>query len=285
MFDKYCVDNDKFKFKDFCTEEKDCKLKKTEGIKQMNANLDEIDELQQKLFAEKKEGIIFVFQAMDAAGKDGTIRHVLTCLSPQGVKECSFKKPSDKELAHDFLWRVHSQVPARGNIAIFNRSHYEDVLIGKVRSLYKNANFPDRIDLDKVIDNRYQDIVNFEEYLYHNGIRVVKFFLNVSKEEQADRFLDRLQEQEKNWKFNEEDVSERKYWDAYQEAFKDAIKNTATKHSPWYIIPADHKWYMRLVVSEIVLAVLKDIDPHYPKVSSVRKAEFAHYQEILEDEN
>ncbi|MBQ9327392.1 MAG: hypothetical protein IJ225_02500 [Solobacterium sp.] len=244
-------------------------------------NNKKIDALQQKLYAEKKEGVIFLFQAMDAAGKDGTIRAVLQCLSPHGVYEAAFKSPSSNELAHDYLWRVAAQVPAKGEIAIFNRSHYEDVLIGSVRELYKSQAHADRIDLNKVIANRYTDINNFEHYLWNNNVRVVKIFLNVSKDEQARRFLSRIEEPEKNWKFSESDWNERKYWDAYQQAFEDAINATATKEAPWYVVPADHKWYMRYVVSEIILSTLKDMDPKYPEVTEERLEVFQQLKEEI----
>ena len=252
--------------------------------KRMQENEKKLDELQQKLYAEKKEGLIIVFQAMDAAGKDGTITHVLQCLSPHGVYEAAFKSPSSTELAHDFLWRVVQQVPAKGEIAIFNRSHYEDVLIGKVKELYKSQAHADRIDTDKVIERRYTDIRNFEEYLYQNNIRIIKIFLNVSKEEQAKRFLSRIEEPEKNWKFSSSDVEERTYWDKYQKAFEDAVNATATLHCPWYVVPADHKWYMRYVVSEIILKTLKDMNPEYPVVSEERRQKFHSLKEQLEKE-
>ncbi len=252
--------------------------------KRMQENEKKLDELQQKLYAEKKEGLIIVFQAMDAAGKDGTITHVLQCLSPHGVCEAAFKSPSSTELAHDFLWRVVQQVPAKGEIAIFNRSHYEDVLIGKVKELYNSQAHADRIDTDKVIERRYTDIRNFEEYLYQNNIRIIKIFLNVSKEEQAKRFLSRIEEPEKNWKFSSSDVEERTYWDKYQKAFEDAVNATATLHCPWYVVPADHKWYMRYVVSEIILKTLKDMNPEYPVVSEERRQKFHSLKEQLEKE-
>ena len=252
--------------------------------KRMQENEKKLDELQQKLYAEKKEGLIIVFQAMDAAGKDGTITHVLQCLSPHGVYEAAFKSPSSTELAHDFLWRVVQQVPAKGEIAIFNRSHYEDVLIGKVKEFYKSQAHADRIDTDKVIERRYTDIRNFEEYLYQNNIRIIKIFLNVSKEEQAKRFLSRIEEPEKNWKFSSSDVEERTYWDKYQKAFEDAVNATATLHCPWYVVPADHKWYMRYVVSEIILKTLKDMNPEYPVVSEERRQKFHSLKEQLEKE-
>lgn len=285
MYNHYCYDGSKeFKIKKAKTD--DTKLCKSEekAKKLMAKNEKKLDELQQKLYADKKEGLIIVFQAMDAAGKDGTIAHVLQCLSPHGVYEAAFKAPSSDDLAHDFLYRIVKKVPAKGEIAIFNRSHYEDVLIGKVKKLYKTQANAKRIKLDKVIDNRYKDIRNFEEYLWHNNVRVVKIFLNVSKDEQARRFLARIEEPEKNWKFSASDVEERQYWDAYQKAFEDAINETSTKHCPWYVVPADNKWYMRYVVSEIILSVLKDMDPQYPEVTEERKANFGELKEQLEKE-
>ncbi len=285
MFKHYLYNGEeKFHIDKVSTNEtKLCKTKK-DAKKEIIKNEVNLDELQQKLYAEKKEGLIIVFQAMDAAGKDGTIAHVLQCLSPHGVYEAAFKSPSSTELAHDYLWRIAQKLPAKGEIAIFNRSHYEDVLIGKVKELYKIQPHADRIKTKNIIKNRYQEICNFEEYLYNNNIRIVKIFLNVSKKEQAKRFLDRIEEPEKNWKFSSSDVEERKYWDAYQEAFEDAINATATKHCPWYVVPADNKWYMRYVVSEIILHVLKDMDPKYPAVTKERKEKFEALKIALEKE-
>lgn len=281
-FKKYCYDGSRpFKISKSSTDETDLCTDRRDAESKMAENNALIDELQAKLYAEKKEGVIFLFQAMDAAGKDGTIRAVLSCLSPHGVHEAAFKAPSSDELAHDFLWRVASKVPAKGEIAIFNRSHYEDVLIGKVKELYRSQDNARRIDLDEVIEYRYEDIRNFEEYLYRNNVRTVKIFLNVSKDEQARRFLSRIEEPEKNWKFSGGDYEERAFWDAYQEAFESAINATSTEHSPWYVVPADHKWYMRYVVSEIILATLKDMDPRYPEVTADRLATFAKYKEEL----
>lgn len=285
MFSKYRYDGKKtFHINKVSTDETSLCDDKKEAKERMKKNEEELDALQQKLYAEKKEGLIIVFQAMDAAGKDGTIQHVLQCLSPHGVYEAAFKSPSSTELAHDYLWRIVQRVPAKGEIAIFNRSHYEDVLIGKVKSLYASQAQARRIDLDQVIPNRYEDIRNFEKYLYNNNIRVIKIFLHVSKDEQAKRFLSRIEEPEKNWKFSAGDVEEREYWDAYQEAFEDAINETATKHSPWYVVPADNKWYMRYVVSEIILNELRDMDPRYPVVTPERLAEFADWAEKLHAE-
>ena len=259
-------------------------LTKEKAIELMNKNLPQIDELQKKFYAEKKEGLIFLFQAMDAAGKDGTIQAVLSCLSPHGVKEYAFKAPNSTELAHDFLWRIHKNVPERGQIAIFNRSHYEDVLIGKVHKLYQTQNHADYLKKSEILKNRYEDICNFEKYLYNNSVRIVKIYLNVSKDEQAKRFLSRLNDPKKNWKFSPSDLKEREYWDEYQKAFTDAVNKTATEYCPWYVVPADHKWYMRYIVSQIILDTLKDINPKFPKVNDSMKEHFAEAKEQLEKE-
>ncbi len=274
----------KFALSKVSTDETSLVSERRDAEVKMQKNFEKIQELQNKLYAEKKEGVIFLFQAMDAAGKDGTIAAVLTCLSPHGVNEAAFKSPSSTELAHDFLWRVEQQVPMKGEIAIFNRSQYEEVLIYRVKKLWKMQAHADRIDPEKELDLRYEDISNYERYLWHNSIRTVKIFLNVSKKEQARRFLSRIEEPEKNWKFSGSDFEERKYWDDYQEAFEIAINKTASKEAPWYVVPADHKWYMRYIVSEIILETLKEMDPKYPKVTRERLEEFAGYKEALEKE-
>ncbi len=285
MLKKYRYDGKKkFSLAKVSTNETSLESDRKSAEAKMQKNFDKINDLQKKLYAEKKEGVIFLFQAMDAAGKDGTISSVLTCLSPHGVNETAFKAPSSIESAHDFLWRIEKASPMKGEITIFNRSQYEDVLIHRVKKLYLNQSMADRIDRDKVLDYRYEDICNYEKYLWHNSVRTVKIFLNVSKEEQARRFLSRIEEPEKNWKFSASDYEERKYWDGYQEAFEIAINKTATKEAPWYVVPADHKWYMRYVVSEIILHTLQDMDPKYPEVTKERLEEFAGYKAELEKE-
>ncbi len=285
MLKEYRYDGSRtFKLSKVSTDETSFESDRKKAEEKMEKNFEKIQELQSKLYAEKKEGLILLFQAMDAAGKDGTIAAVLTCLSPHGVNECAFKAPSSTDQAHDYLWRIEQQVPMKGDIAIFNRSHYEELLIYRVKELWKNQAHADRIDTKSLLEDRYEDIRNYERYLWHNSIRTVKIFLNVSKKEQARRFLSRIEEPEKNWKFSGADFEERKYWDDYQEAFEIAINRTATKEAPWYVVPADHKWYMRLVVSEIILHTLKDMDPKYPIVTEERLKEFAGYKAILEKE-
>ena len=285
MLKKYRYDGGrKFKLSKVSTSERSLEKDRQKAQERMQKNFEEISELQKKLYADKKEGVIFLFQAMDAAGKDGTIAAVLSCLSPHGVDEYAFKSPSSLEKAHDFLWRIGMASPMKGEIAIFNRSHYEEVLIYRVKKLWETQANAKRIDFDKILDYRYEDICNFERYLWHNNVRTVKIFLNVSKKEQARRFLSRIEEPEKNWKFSGNDFEERKYWDAYQEAFEVAINRTATEEAPWYVVPADHKWYMRLVVSEIILHTLKEMDPQYPEVTKQRLKEFEGYKEVLKKE-
>ncbi len=252
-----------------------------EAIEEFTENLEKINEYQQKLFAEQKEGIIFIFQAMDAAGKDGAHRAVLSCLSPQGVSEHSFKVPSAEENRHDYLWRFWDAIPEKGSISIFNRSYYEDVLVQKIHRIYEKNKYADRIDLDSMIDKRYEQIRNFEKYLWENSIRVVKIFLNVSKDEQARRFISRIDTPKKNWKFSSGDIDERAYWDEYMEAYETCINRTARKDTPWYVVPADHKWYARLVISRIVLNELENMDPKWPVLDEEETEKLKTYREML----
>lgn len=262
---KYCyTDKKKFNISKFKTNDSGEFHSREEAVDEFVDNLKEINNLQQKLYAARKEGVIFVFQAMDAAGKDGVIRTVFSTLTPHGVKEFCFKVPSAEEASHDYLWRFWSALPPRGNISIFNRSYYEDVLIGKVKELWKSQVRPDRLNGIDIIEQRYEQIADFEKYLYNTGTRVVKIFLNVSKDEQARRFISRIETPKKNWKVSAGDIEERKYWDGYMEAFETCINKTATKESPWFVVPSDHKWYARLIVSRIVRATLEEMDPKYP---------------------
>ncbi len=283
--ERYRIDHKgQYEEKDFDTGDTDGFSSREEAAEQMAQNLIRINELQQKLYADKKEGVIFLFQAMDAAGKDGTIRAVLSCLSPHGVTEAAFKAPSATELGHDFLWRIAQCVPEKGQIAIFNRSHYEDVLVGKVHHLYEKQAHAARIDTDHIIGQRYEDICNWESYLYHNSVRVVKIFLHLGKAEQAKRFLSRIEDPEKNWKFSVADMQEREYWEDYQQAFSDAINATATKSCPWYIVPADHKWFMRYLVSQIIVETLEDMDPQWPVLPAEERRKLEDYAPTLRAE-
>jgi len=218
-------------------------------------NLAKLDELQEVLYAEGKRALLVVFQAMDAGGKDGAIRHIFSGVNPQGCQVTSFKSPSTIERAHDFLWRVHAQCPPRGMIGIFNRSHYEDVLIVRVHNLVPK----------EVWSRRFEHINNFEKMLSDEGTTILKFFLHISKDEQKQRLQARLDEQEKNWKFNVEDLAERKHWDDYTNAFEDALEKTSTKHAPWYVVPSDRKWFRNWVISDTIVRALKEMNLKFPK--------------------
>lgn len=240
---------------------------KDEGKKLLQENIKIMRELQSKLYAQDRYSLLLVFQAMDAAGKDGTIKHVMSGVNPQGTQVCSFKQPSTNELEHGYLWRINKELPERGKIGIFNRSHYEEVLIVRVHNLIKFQRLPEQYVNDDIWEQRYRQINDFEKYCYENGMIILKFFLHLSKEEQKKRFLSRIDDQSKNWKFSSTDLKERGFWDAYQKAYQEAISATSKKYAPWFVIPADKKWFMRLVVSEIIVDAMKKLKPEYPKLS------------------
>ena len=228
-----------------------------------------IEELQDKLYAAAEEGVIIALQAMDAAGKDSTIKHVMSGVNPQGVKVTSFKGPNSTELAHDYMWRIYDALPMRGYMGIFNRSHYEDVLVVRVHDLWKNYKMPARckdMTREEFFEKRYAAIRAWEEHMYNNGYRVLKIFLHESKDTQRDRFMARIEEPTKNWKFSDSDLKERALWDDYMEAYEEAIRATATPHSPWYILPADRKWMTQYLTSCAILDLLEEIDPQYPEM-------------------
>jgi PPK2 family polyphosphate:nucleotide phosphotransferase len=259
---------------------------KDEAVKDLEENVERLRRLQDVLYAQDKQSLLIVFQAMDAAGKDGAIEHVMSGVNPQGVSVVSFKQPSDEELSHDFLWRCAKNAPERGRIGIFNRSHYEEVLVVRVHpQILQGQHLPDEIKNDPHIwKKRFEQIRNFESGLAANGTRILKFFLNVSKEEQKQRFLSRIAEEDKNWKFSMGDVKEREHWDDYMKAYAEAIENTSTNEAPWYIIPADKKWFTRLAVSEVIVDKLESMDLHYPLVTEEHKAELAEAKKMLEGE-
>jgi PPK2 family polyphosphate:nucleotide phosphotransferase len=240
-------------------------------------------EYQDKLYAQDRWALLLVFQAMDAAGKDGTIKHVMSGVNPQGVQVYSFKAPSEEDLDHDYLWRCMRALPERGRIGIFNRSYYEEVLVARVHpEILARQKLPPSLVGKDLWEDRYEDIRGFERYLSRNGVVVRKFFLHVSKGEQKRRFLARLDEPEKNWKFSANDVAERRFWKDYQGAYEDAIRATASKHAPWYVIPADHKWFTRLAVAAAIVDTLAQLDLHYPVVDAAkRKALQAARRELL----
>jgi PPK2 family polyphosphate:nucleotide phosphotransferase len=229
-------------------------------------------EYQDKLYAQDRWSLLLVFQAMDAAGKDGTIKHVMSGVNPQGVQVFSFKAPSAEDLDHDYLWRCLCKLPERGRIGIFNRSYYEEVLVARVHpEVLASQKIPPSLVTKKIWQERYHDIRNFEQYLSRNGVVIRKFFLHVSRAEQKRRFLARLEEPEKNWKFSTSDVAERRHWKDYQVAYEDAIRATATKEAPWYVIPADHKWFTRLAVAAAIVDTLARMDLHYPVVDAKKR--------------
>ena len=241
--------------------------------------------LQDVLAAQDRWGLLIILQAMDAAGKDGTIKHVMSGVNPQGVDVWSFKTPTAEELHHDYLWRSTKCLPQRGHIGIFNRSYYEEVLVARVHpEILENEKIPKTLVTKHVWQERFEDINCFESYLTRNGIAVVKFFLHLSKKEQKKRFLERLDTPDKNWKFSSADIKEREFWDAYQEAYEEMIRHTASAHAPWYVVPADNKWFTRIVVAQAVVDTLKVMDLKYPKVSSAEKTALAKARQQLENE-
>jgi len=252
--------------------------------KLVKKNIKELMELQDKLYADDKYALLIIFQAMDAAGKDGTIKHVMSGLNPQGTQVSSFKQPSAEELDHSFLWRINKALPERGRIGIFNRSHYEDVLVVRVHDYIQYQKIPAGLISKNIWLKRFNEINNFEKYLHDNGTAILKFFLHVSKEEQRKRFLARIDDASKNWKFSESDVKEREFWDDYQMSYQEAISATSKKHAPWFIIPADQKWFMRLAVSDIITETLKGLDIDYPKLSKEHLDNLAKYKKILSEE-
>jgi PPK2 family polyphosphate:nucleotide phosphotransferase len=240
-------------------------------------------ELQDMLFAQDRWALLLIFQAMDAAGKDGTIKHVMSGVNPQGCQVFSFKAPSAEELAHGYLWRTSNCVPGRGKIGIFNRSYYEEVLVVRVHpELLEAQRLPPACISGKIWQERFEDISAFERYATRNGIAIRKFFLNVSKAEQKRRFLARLDEPEKNWKFSASDVQERRFWNDYQRNYEDMIRHTSSKHAPWIVVPADHKWFARLVVSSAIVHALAEMELSYPQVSDDKRRSLAAARRELE---
>lgn len=248
-----------------------------------------LSELQDMLYASGNYSLLIIFQAMDAAGKDSTIKHVMTGVNPQGCEVTSFKQPTPEELSHDFLWRINKALPPKGKIGIFNRSHYEEVLVVRVHPEYLLAqNIPSIKSVNDVKEDfwkmRFEVINNFERRLYENGTIILKFFLNVSKDEQKKRFLERIAEPEKNWKFSVNDVKERQLWDKYMHAYEDAISHTSTDHAPWYIIPADKKWFMRAAVGDIITGTLESLNPRYPKLNEEELKKISEAEDFLLNE-
>ncbi len=239
-------------------------------------------ELQSKLYAQDRWSVLLVFQAMDAAGKDGTIKHVMSGINPQGCQVTSFKGPSSEEIDHDYLWRCQKRLPERGRIGIFNRSYYEETLVVRVHPAFlAGQKLPEKCVTKHIWEERFQDIRAFERYLARNGTIVLKFFLHVSKKEQQKRFLERIELPEKNWKFSSADMKERGFWDDYQAAYEETIRETASKDAPWFVVPADNKWFTRLVVAGAVIDALASLDLHYPKVDEAKLADLADAKKAL----
>jgi PPK2 family polyphosphate:nucleotide phosphotransferase len=258
---------------------------KSETQTELAQNIELLAAQQDILYADNRFALLLVFQALDAAGKDGTIKHVMSGVNPQGCQVYSFKSPSAEELDHDYLWRCFKSLPQRGRIGIFNRSYYEEVLVVRVHpEILAKQKLPPRAKDETIWRERFRDINNVERYLRSNGIIVVKFFLNVSKKEQKKRFLKRIDEKEKNWKFSASDIRERAFWNKYMEAYEDMINQTSTEWAPWFIIPSDHKWFTRLCVSEIIVATLQALDLKYPKVSKEQLAELETAKQELVNE-
>jgi PPK2 family polyphosphate:nucleotide phosphotransferase len=279
----------KGKIKDFTTDFSEHFTSKKDSQDEFQEQISRLRLLQAKLFAQGKHGVLIILQAMDAAGKDGVIKHVMSGVNPQGCQVKSFKAPSEEELAHDFMWRCFKAMPERGNIGIFNRSYYEEVLIARIHpEMLMKQNLPfyhKNLHQDEDFWNqRYQDIVNIEKYFAHNGYTIIKFFLNVSSEEQKKRFISRIEKTSKNWKFAMGDINERQHWDQYQHAYQVMLEKTDHDLAPWYVIPADKKWYMRLAISRIVVEKLESLNLEYPQVSKKRLEEIAKAKKILENE-
>ena len=238
--------------------------------------------MQEKLYAQDRWALLLIFQGMDAAGKDGAIKHVMSGVNPQGCEVHSFKAPSHEELDHDYLWRAHTRCPERGRIGIFNRSYYEEVLVVRVHSeLLAAERLPDSLVGKDIWEERYEDINAHERYLTRNGVVIRKFFLHLSPEEQRTRLLARLDDPAKNWKFSLDDIRERKFWSDYQNAYEEMIRQTATKHAPWYVVPADHKWYARLVVAAAIVDTLDGLDLSFPEMDRAKKKELEKVREAL----
>jgi PPK2 family polyphosphate:nucleotide phosphotransferase len=258
---------------------------KDEAKEMLARGVEWLAEEQDKLYAQDRWSVLLVFQAMDAAGKDGTIKHVMSGVNPQGCQVYSFKAPSPEELDHDFLWRCQKCLPERGRIGIFNRSYYEEVLVVRVHEeLLRRQKLPAALVGKRIWDERLEDIAAFERYLARNGTVILKFFLHVSRREQKKRFLERLDQPEKNWKFSPADVAERQYWNDYMEAYEHAIRATAAKHAPWFVVPADNKWFTRLVVAAAIVEALERLDLEYPAVDAVQRRALAAARAALTKE-
>jgi PPK2 family polyphosphate:nucleotide phosphotransferase len=279
-------EGEKLNLKDYPTDFSDEYSDKKQAVNDLRENIEQLAEMQSVLYAEDVHSLLIIFQAMDAAGKDGAIKHVMSGLNPQGTQVFSFKQPSKEELDHGYMWRAMKAMPERGRIGIFNRSYYEEVLIVRVhQQILQAQQLPENIKNDPNIWNqRFEQIRNFEKYFTENGIHVLKFFLNISKDEQKKRFLARINTPEKHWKFSASDVRERGFWDDYMKAYEDALENTSTKNAPWFVVPADKKWFTRLAVSEIIVKKMRELNMKYPTVSEEHRQNLLEAKKLLESE-
>lgn len=279
------TDGSKFRLKDIDPGDTGPLASKDEAQELLRQGVEQLAEMQEKMYAQNKWAVLLVFQAMDAAGKDGTIKHVMSGINPQGCQVYSFKAPNAEELDHDFLWRCARCLPERGRIGIFNRSYYEETLVVRVHPKFLvDQHLPDECVGENIWKHRFEDIRNWEKYLSRNGVVVRKFFLHVSKEEQKRRFLERLEQPEKNWKFSHADVAERTHWDDYQFAYEDMIRHTATEEAPWFVVPADKKWFTRLVVAGAIYNTLDSLNLEYPKLDESKVRELAAVEVALRRE-
>jgi PPK2 family polyphosphate:nucleotide phosphotransferase len=275
-------DGARFRLKDFDPADTLDLKSKEQAQATLERGIERLAALQEMLYAQDRWAILLILQAMDAAGKDSTIKHVMSGVNPQGCQVTSFKAPSAEDLDHDYMWRCMRVLPERGKIGIFNRSYYEEVLVVRVHpEMLANEKIPRSLVSHKLWQQRFEDINAHERYLSRNGILVLKFFLNVSKKEQKDRFLKRLDEPEKNWKFSENDVLEREHWDKYMKAYEEMIRYTSTKQAPWYVVPADHKWFTRVAVAEAIIDALEGLDLSFPKIDSEKRKDVKNARRAL----
>jgi PPK2 family polyphosphate:nucleotide phosphotransferase len=281
LSDPYRVNHGKkFQLKDFDPASTAHVHSKEHAQELLDKGLTEMSDLQDKLYAQDRWSVLIILQGMDAAGKDGLIKHVMSGVNPQGCQVYSFKQPSVEEMNHDYMWRSNRSLPQRGHIGIFNRSYYEELLVVRVHpDILKNERLPEELITKNIWQDRYEDIRNSERYLARNGTVVRKFFLNISKKEQKKRFLERLDNPEKNWKFSSSDVRERQFWDKYMDAYEEMIAATSTKHAPWYVVPADNKWYTRLVVAAAIVDALGELKLAYPQISAEQRKQLAAARE------
>jgi PPK2 family polyphosphate:nucleotide phosphotransferase len=279
----FCVTKgEKFRLKDWDPAATTGVKSKQHAQEILDAREGVLNRLQEKLYAQDRWAVLVVLQGLDAAGKDGVIKHVMSGVNPQGCEVHSFKAPSNEELDHEYLWRSHKCIPPRGKIGIFNRSHYEEVLVVRVHpTLLRAEKLPDEMITKHIWDERYEDINAFEQYLTRNGVVIRKFFLHISKEEQKRRFLERLEDPKKNWKFSMADVTERAFWKDYQEAYEEIIQNTATKYAPWFVVPADNKWFTRLIVASAIIEALDELHLSFPDVDKAKKKELEAVRKSL----